>query len=318
MNFSTSPVWHCAFLVVLFATSGIPAHARIERVVEKSFEAAGTGTLRLQTQGGSIQVMPSSDPVVKIVARQKIRATTEAGADELLERLELTFEQVGGEIRASAKYPSRGPGLHFGSWPPVTVDFIATVPAGFATELRTSGGRIEVGDLMGQVNARTSGGRIKLGRMGAAVDAHTSGGGISLDGAHGPVKLGTSGGNITVGRVEGPADLSTSGGGIRIDEVEGSVRARTSGGSVHVGIVGSLKQDCELSTSGGGIRVAVDKAAAFRLDASTSGGGVETSGLKILSGDGERRRNRLDGDVNGGGPQLKLRSSGGSIAVVAR
>jgi hypothetical protein len=305
------------FLVTagLVAASVLVAHARIERVVEKKFQVAGAGTLRLETQGGAIKVMPSNDSVVSITAKQKIRADTEAEADELLKKLELTFEQNGNDVRAVSKYERKPAGSSFRSWPPVEVEFIATVPASFATDLRTSGGPITLGDLAGKVEARTSGGGIKLGKMGSEVSAHTSGGGISLEEGRGPVDLHTSGGNITVGRVAGPAKVSTSGGSIKVDSVQSVLNAHTSGGSVRANIKGPVKEDCTLSTSGGSVHVSVDKTAAFRLDASTSGGSVDADGLTITLEKTTRDRNKLAGVVNGGGPLVKLRSSGGGISI---
>jgi hypothetical protein len=308
---------HFRLLVAAGLLAGITtgAHAKIERTFEKTFAVQAAGKLRLETQGGEIRVTPGADGVVKITVREKIRASTEAEADELLKKLELDFDQTGNDVTATAKYERQLPGFHWGSWPPVQVDFIVTVPASFATDLHTSGGGITVGDLNGKVNARTSGGSITLGKIGADIDAHTSGGSVSLDAARGEVKLGTSGGNITVGRVDGPASLGTSGGSIKIESVVGALRANTSGGNIRAGISGPLKDDCALSTSGGSVRVVVDKAAAFRLDASTSGGSVDAAGLTITLEKSDRGRSRLSGSVNGGGPLLKLRSSGGSIEV---
>lgn len=301
----------------LLAASVSIAQARIERVVEREFRVNGAGLLKVETQGGGIQVKSGSDSVVHVKARQKIRADTDAEADELLKKLELTFDQNGNDIKVVAKYDKQPSGFRFGSWPPVNVDFEVTVPASYATELKTSGGGITVGDLNGKAHLRTSGGGIRLGRMGDQVDAHTSGGSITLDGANGKVQLETSGGNITVGHVAGPAELSTSGGSIKIDSVAGAMRAHTSGGSIRASIAGPLKEDCVLSTSGGSVRVSVDKAAAFRLDASTSGGSVDAEGLTLTMERGSTGRSRLAGAVNGGGPLLKLRSSGGGITVRA-
>jgi hypothetical protein len=297
------------------AATIIDAHARIDRVVEKSFPVTGAGVLRVETQGGGIRVMPSADSAVRVRAKQRIQAATDAEADELLKKLELTFEQNGNDIRVVAKYERQSPVLRFRSWPPVNVDFEITVPESYATELHTSGGAITVGDLNGKADLRTSGGTIKLGRMGGPVDARTSGGGISLAEARGPVELKTSGGSISVGRVAGPGDFSTSGGSIKVDSVVSSLRAHTSGGSIRANISGPLKEECSLSTSGGSVSVTVDKAAAFQLDASTSGGGVDAAGLTLTLEKSSRDRSRLAGAVNGGGPLLKLRSSGGGISV---
>ena len=297
----------------LLAAPALTAHARIERTVEKTFTVQPGGRLHVETQGGEIRVMPGTDSVVKITAREKIRADSDTEADDLLKKLELSLEQTGNDVSATSRYEQRLPGFHWGSWPPVQVDFIITVPASFATDLHTSGGGITIGDLNGKVNARTSGGGIHLGKIGADVDARTSGGSVTLDEAKGEVKLGTSGGNITVGKVAGPADLSTSGGSIKVDSVIGALHAATSGGNIRAGISGPLKDDCVLSTSGGSVRISIDKKAAFRLDASTSGGSVNAEGLTITLEKSNSSRSRLAGDVNGGGPLLKLRSSGGSI-----
>ena len=291
------------------------AQAGIERVVEKSFPVTGAGVLFVETSGGGIRVVASSDPVVRVKAKQRIRAGSEAEADELLKRLELTLEQQGNDVRAVAKYERRAPGFSFGSWRPVQVDFEISVPAGFATDLHTSGGGITVGDLAGKANLRTSGGSITLGKMGGAVDACTSGGSIKLSEARGPIELKTSGGNITAGRVAGSAELSTSGGSIKIESAEAQLRAHTSGGSIRAGINGALKDECSLSTSGGSVRVSVDKSAAFRLDASTSGGDVDAEGLTLTLEKGSRSRGKLAGAVNGGGALLKLRASGGGISI---
>ncbi|PTX91761.1 DUF4097 family beta strand repeat-containing protein [Opitutus sp. ER46] len=304
--------------VAAFTCAALPLSAKIERTVEKTFTVTGIGTLRLNTSGGAIRVSPGPDGVVTIVAKETIRADSDAEADKLLEDLELTFAQNGNDVQASAKYDRPVSGFFRWGGSPVVVEFIATVPAAYVTDLRTSGGSITVGDLNGRVETRTSGGGIRLGRIGNDVDAHTSGGSITLRSASGNVKLNTSGGRIEVGNVAGTADLSTSGGSIEIESVSNRVNAHTSGGSVRAGIAGKLNGDCELSTSGGSVSVTVDKAASFQLDASTSGGGVNVNGITMTLQNGHHSRNKLSGPVNGGGPLLKLRSSGGSIRVDAR
>jgi hypothetical protein len=293
------------------------ASAKIERVVEKSFQVQPGVQLTVSTSGGEIRVVPSADPVVKVVAREHIRAGSEAEADEILQKLDLVIEQRGDGVVATASY-REGVGIHFGSWPPVQVDFIVTVPSRASAELRTSGGDIVVGDLDGAVRAHTSGGEIALGKIGGDIDASTSGGNVKLDEGRGVVKLSTSGGNISAGRVGGPADLRTSGGDIRVDSVENTLAAHTSGGDVRAVFSGPLKGDCSLSTSGGEVKATVDHGAGFLLDASTSGGEVNAAGITITIDHGGMGKSALSGSVNGGGPLLKLHSSGGDVVVASR
>jgi hypothetical protein len=262
-------------------------------------------------------VDPVAGNTVHVTAREHIRAASEADADLVLQRLDLVIEQRGNDIVASASIKDDG-NFHFGSWPPVAVDFVVTVPHGASADLKTAGGDIVAGDLDGTVLARTAGGEIRLGKVGGEVEATTAGGNIDLAAGHGRVKLSTSGGTISAGRLAGPAELRTSGGDIKIEDAEGAVSAHTSGGDVRAVFVGPLKGDSSLTTSGGDVRATVGQATGFHLSASTSGGSVKADGLTITIDHGAIGKSSLSGDVNGGGPLLELRTSGGDVNVVVR
>jgi hypothetical protein len=292
--------------------------AKIVRTVEKTFTVQAGGNLKAATQGGDIKIETSDSPEVHIVARQDIRASTEQEADEILSKLTLTFEQSGNEVHAESKYEKRGSGTWFGNWPPVSVSFVITVPKNFNLNLNTSGGNIAVASVSGNVRARTSGGDLKFARIDGDIDAGTSGGNIVLQEGTARAKLGTSGGNIQIDRAGGPTEVSTSGGDIRINSVAQLISATTSGGDVHAVITEPLKQDTLLSTSGGDVDVELVKGTGFQLDASTSGGDVNASGLTITIEKGGTGKSKLVGAVNGGGPLLKLRSSGGDVTIHSR
>jgi Putative adhesin len=303
-------------LLTLGAALALPAmlQAKITRTVEKTFTVQPGGTLKVETQGGDIKVLTGPGNEVKVTATERINASSEAKADELLKQLELTIEQQGDNVTAKAKFAD-GAGWHGGNWPPVNVSFSIIVPARYNVDLNTSGGDIGVASINGRARLRTSGGNLKLERVDGEVDGGTSGGDINLQEGTANVKLNTSGGNIHVDRAGGEADLSTSGGDIVINSVQGRVKAGTSGGGVTASIAGALKGDCKLTTSGGTVTVTVDKAAAFDLKAHTSGGDVEAAGLTITIEKGGIGKSSLAGKVNGGGPQLYLGSSGGDIRI---
>ena len=254
----------------------------IERTIAKSFPVARGGVLHLETGGGSIRVQTSNDLVVTILAKERIHAGNEANADEILKGLALSFAQQGNDITARAKFEGARPMFHSESWPPVGVDFLVTLPASFAVDLDSGGGRTTVGDLEGSVRAHTGGGELNLGRIAGGIEA------------------------------------ATGGGSVRIESAENTLQVSTGGGSIEAAISGGLKGDCELQTSGGSMRLTVNRTAAFNLDAVTSGSNVEIEGLSISVAKGGPSRGELAGSVNGGGPLLRLRSSGGSIEVLTR
>lgn len=305
-------------LLALVAATPIALHAKIERLIEKSFSVPNGGLLTVETQGGDIRVVPGAGSEVKVVAKQVFRkAETEAEADTVAADLQMTIEQTGGNVTAVAKYEKKAAGMVWGGWPPVQVSFTVTVPTTYNVTLRTSGGDVTVGDLQGEARARTSGGDISLGRIAGVVDASTSGGDVTLQEGAKSAKLSTSGGDIRIAKVVGDTEARTSGGDIEVGEVGGRLDAHTSGGNVKARLNGPLAGDCSLGTSGGNVSVSLVRGASFDLDASTSGGGVEANGLTIAIEKGGVGKSRLAGKVNGGGPELKLRTSGGNIRVKA-
>ena len=105
----------------------------------------------------------------------------------------------------------------------------------------------------------------------------------------------------------------TSGGSITIDEAAGTIDAETSGGSIHARMSQQPRADSRLSTSGGSIILSVAGGVGVDLDAHTSGGDVESDiPITVL---GRQSDSELSGKINGGGPRLVLRSSGGGIHV---
>lgn len=306
------------FLLSVALAAPLALSAKITRTVEKTFTVQPGGNLKAATQGGDITIKTSDSPEVHVLVQQVVRAATEQEADDILSKLTLTLEQSGNEVTAEAKYEKRGPGTWFGNWPPVTVSFVVTVPKNFNLKLNTSGGNISVASLNGNVHARTSGGDLQFARIDGDIDAGTSGGNVSLQEGTARAMLRTSGGDIAIDRAGGPTDVSTSGGNIKINSVAQLISATTSGGNIHAVITEPLKQDTLLSTSGGDVEVELVKNAGFQLDASTSGGDVKASGLTITIEKGGTGKSRLVGAVNGGGPRLKLRSSGGDVTVRTR
>ena len=91
--------------------------------------------------------------------------------------------------------------------------------------------------------------------------------------------------------------------------------AGTSGGDIVVKFMGANK-GISLSTSGGDISMLLDSDVAADLDFKTTGGDIdidmETSRVKKVSS------TKFQGDINGGGPAIECRTTGGDITVKSR
>ena len=95
--------------------------------------------------------------------------------------------------------------------------------------------------------------------------------------------------------------------------IAGSVNANTSGGSIEAEILGQPDDDMVLKTSGGSVTVHLDESVRADIDAKASGGSVSTDFAVTVRG--TMKKSELRGEINGGGPMLTLRSSGGSVRI---
>ncbi len=270
--------------------------------IRRSFDVRPGGTLAIRTDVGSIEVEPGHGDKVEIVV--------ESNVDDF----KVSFDQKGNTVSVRG---DREGNRNWNWGRNNRVSFRVRVPQQFDVNLNTSGGSIEVGDLEGTVETKTSGGSLKFGRIRGTVKGNTSGGSIQLDGTTGNVDVNTSGGSIRLGDVGGTVKAHTSGGSIQIEEVGGDVDARTSGGSVTATITKQPRGRCALETSGGSVRVHLAEGLDLDLDASTSGGRV-VSDFHPEHDRRERRNSsgdRLEDTIGKGGPELRLRTSAGSIYV---
>lgn len=147
------------------------------------------------------------------------------------------------------------------------------------------------------------------------LDLRTSGGDIDLDRLQGEFNARTSGGDIDADEIDGPADAHTSGGDIEIGNAAAALDARTAGGDIEVSFSGAAAAGGELRTMGGDVTVYLPDDAQVEIDANAMGGGVssEFEGADTRSSSG---RNSLDLTLNGGGPELVLRTMGGSVRIL--
>ncbi len=282
--------------------------------ITESFKVQPGGELTIKSDLGTIEILTGKKNTVDIEISRELKLGVFGRQDIAVEDFHITIEQVSNGVKIVGDLPGkRGWGWRS---PNLKVHFRVTVPKEYNVDLTTSGGSISVADLNGTANVNTSGGGIDLGMIAGTVNAETSGGSIKLAGSGQSSHLKTSGGSIEAGQVKGDLRASTSGGGIHIDEVGGLVSANTSGGSISVFISNQPDDDCRLSTSGGSITVYLADDIAIDLDASTSGGKVYVD-MPILAS-GYLGNRSVHGSINGGGPELDVSTSGGSIRILNR
>jgi len=205
--------------------------------------------------------------------------------------------------------------------------------------LHTGGGSIKVLSAKGKITAESGGGSVMVvsGMQGAELE--TGGGSIQVERCNGKVKAETGGGSIELGDINGPAEISTGGGSIHLNSAKGPVQAETGGGTIELmgvpsaraetgggGIeakfvsAGGERHDSELETSAGDITVYVAANVNLSIRASievANGHNIHSDfpeiKINVEGGDYGPKTVTAEGNLNGGGPVLKIRTTTGDI-----
>ena len=208
--------------------------------------------------------------------------------------------------------------------------------------VRTGGGSIRVASAKGKIDAETGGGSVVVVSGMQGVVLETGGGNLEVQRCAGSLKATTGGGSIDLGEIGGQAEIETGGGSIRLTSATGAVRAETGGGSITLngvtaanaetsagGIVakfvsGGERTDSVLETSAGDItvylaptlnitiRASIELANGHRIRSDFSEIRVTTEGGQWGPGTAT-----AEGNLNGGGPTLKVRTTTGDITFLA-
>jgi hypothetical protein len=266
----------------------------------------GTEWVKLETDGGSVETTGIAG---------RVDAASGGGS--------IRLDDIGGAVKAE----TGGGGIDVGT-------------VGGELSLRTGGGSIHVVSAKGKINAESGGGSVHVVTALQNSVLETGGGSIKVERCAGRLRATTGGGSIDLGDVDGPAELETGGGSIRLGSAKGPVRAETGGGSIELNGVpaaraetgaggitarflssGSDRTDSMLETSAGDITVFLPSNLNLTIRASidmANGHNIRSEFSEIrVTGDGCQycpKTVTAEGNLNGGGPVLKVRTTTGDIA----
>jgi DUF4097 and DUF4098 domain-containing protein YvlB len=289
-------------------------------------EAAGPGLaprlavefhLVVPARATALEVTTGAGDVVVRGVRGSATLATRAGR--------IVADRIGGALRAE----TRGGHIEVGE-------------ARAGARLVSGGGSVRVGSAGGDLVAQTSGGDVVIGRADGQIRAETGGGDVTVESAAGDLIAQTRGGNIALGRVTGEVTAATGGGSIRVRGAGGGVRCETAAGPIVLqGIGGPIRAltsagsiraewlpasraffDSDLQTWNGDITVAIPETLPLTIRAA-----VENSIGRRIRSDFPLRIEReaedtgrpveiAEGDLAGGGSVLRIRTFGGTIAIL--
>jgi DUF4097 and DUF4098 domain-containing protein YvlB len=184
-------------------------------------------------------------------------------------------------------------------------------------QVRTDFGKLLLQDITAdRLTARSSSGSIQVegGTLDGALDVETSFGDVTVAGVRATsYRLASSSGNLALDGCTGPLDLQTGFGNVEVrNGAEAQLALKTDSGEIRFS--GSLDAQGEhrVESNFGSVRLVLPAESAFDLDAETGFGSIDSEFPVTVS---QFEEKHMVGEVNGGGPLLRIRSSSGNVTL---
>ena len=259
-----------------------------ESKFDKTLNVSGPVILSVSTGSGYIHVTPGSDSQVHIIGHVHAGTGLFSGgsAEDRVKQVvdNPPIEQSGNTITV---------GKHSNWIRNVAIDYEVTAPKGTSLTAASGSGDLEISGLQAPLSASTGSGNIHAGNVTRQANLNTGSGDINA-------------------QFEGSVNVKaeTGSGSLRLHNVTGSLTAETGSGDLEVS--GGPSAPWKLETGSGSVLLTTGSAA-YTLDASTGSGSVHSD--PPITTHGSLERHHLIGDVNGGGPRVRVETGSGDIRI---
>ena len=256
---------------------------------DKTLHTSGAVTLSVNTGAGYIHVTPGSDASVHIIGHvhaAKWNSWIDNGSPE----------QRVHEVVSNPPIEQSGNTIDIGKhtdYKNISIDYEITTPKGTDLTANSGSGDIHVADLSGPAKLNTGSG---------SIDASGLSGRVSLETGSGDIR--------SAMQSSTSVKAHTGSGSIRLKNVQGDLYAQTGSGDME--IQGQPTSDWRLQTGSGSVTLNTGNSR-FSLDAQTGSGSVHSD--PPISTHGSFERHHITGDVNGGGPTVRVETGSGDIRI---
>ena len=131
------------------------------------------------------------------------------------------------------------------------------------------------------------------------------------------VNMTNTNGQVVVNAVSGKVVAHTTNGAVKGTNLTGGVDGQTTNGSVSIDMASIGSAPISLETTNGSVTLMLPEQAKASVSASVTNGGINVGSLDNFEVT-EKARRRLEGKLNGGGTEVELHTTNGSIRLRSR
>ena len=245
---------------------------------------------------GNIEVETTSENRVLIELERIAKADDEEIAQRMLDRHEYAFDKRSNDVYIRSRYDDDKGFLK--KWRRRTrlkIHVVVRVPERYSVDFSSGAGNVDIVDVEGLIEGRTGAGN------------------IVIDGVRGIVEISSGAGNVEIAGDVERAEVSTGAGNINLHGLQGAIEATTGAGNVFAEITDQPNQDSDLSSGAGNVTVHLADDVSVYVDATAALGSADCDfPLKV-----EKKwlKKSFSGEINGGGPELRMYAGVGNVTL---
>ncbi len=284
------------FLLAFVAGNVQAKGTQIRDVKKKSYDVRPGGTLHIDMDYGNIEIETTTGNRVLIELERIARADDKEIAERMLERHTYDFDKRGNDVYILSRYgDDKGFVKKWRRRKRLKIQVVVKVPERYNVDFSNGAGNVDIVDVEGLIEGRTGAGNIILDGVRGIVEITSGAGNVEIEGDLERVKVSTGAGNIT------------------LHGLQGAVEASTGAGNVFAEIINQPNQDSELRSGAGNVTVYLADDISVYVDATASLGSADCDfPLKV-----EKKwlKKSFSGEINGGGPELRMYAGVGNVTL---
>jgi DUF4097 and DUF4098 domain-containing protein YvlB len=290
-----------AVIILLGAVSQVQAEE-----YSKSYAVSGRPTVHVHVDDSRVRVVTSDTRQVDFNVKREGTSGLELGRG-----LKINSQQDGDHVELSVVHQ---PGIAIMS----TDRHLMTevhMPRDADLQIETRDGSVDLAAVNGSVTIHSTDGAINASQLTGKIEIQSVDGAIVTDSLKGDVHLHSTDGAITVTHFDGQCDVTSTDGALRAEGRFDSLRLVSTDGSVVARVAEGSRMTSAWSirTVDGSVNVLLPQSFQANINASTRDGHIKLA-LPVTV-QGEISQSRVQGTLNGGGPELTLKSTDGSIRL---
>jgi len=288
-----------ALLLLVFAftvKNALAGEVQVKDVIKKTYDVRPGGTLNLDLDYGNIEIETTSSDHVLIEMERIASAEDREMAERMLERHEYAFDKRGNDVHIRSRYDEEKRFMK--KWrhrSNLKINILVRVPERYNVDFSSGAGNIDIVDVDGRIDGETGAGNIMLSNVRGVVEVSSGAGNIDIEG--------------DLERVE----VSTGAGNVNLYGLRGSVEANTGAGNIYAEISRQPEDDSELTSGAGNVVVSLNEDVSVYVDATAALGSADCD--FPLHVEKKWLKKSFSGEINGGGPELRMYAGVGNVSL---